>query len=417
MTTPASSTASLAAPPEGDGANAVVSLAAPPAAVTAADAKAALDAGEGDGLSDEQHTALDAQVTNFLADINVGTLEPHSDAFNAKSTTIRTLGSKEIEASASAANRLVQRPLQQLNKTSEGKNVASGLTDLRNKVQALDPTSQRGFGGLLAKLPFGSKLQGRIEHFLRDYQTADKQIQEIVEHLRNGQEELMLDNVAIDDERKRLWLLMGQLKQFIYLATQMQTGLEAKATEMAAGDPELAKQLREDFLFNIVQKRQDLLTQRAVSMQGYMAFGLIKKNNEELIKGVDRACTTTVSALRTAVAVASALQQQKAVGESIDAVNATTDAMIKGIGTQLREQTDSVYRQASSSGVSVETLKGAFADIFATMDSIDAYQSEAIKSMTTTAEALQVEVNKAQDYVKRSAREDAAAGAAEQLKI
>ena len=34
-------------------------------------------------------------------------------------------------------------------------------------------------------------------------------------------------------------------------------------------------------------------------MQGYLAMDLIRKSNLELIKGVDRATTTTVSALRT----------------------------------------------------------------------------------------------------------------------
>ena len=35
------------------------------------------------------------------------------------------------------------------------------------------------------------------------------------------------------------------------------------------------------------------MTQMAVSVQGYMALDLVRKNNLELIKGVDRAQTTT----------------------------------------------------------------------------------------------------------------------------
>ena len=69
------------------------------------------------------------------------------------------------------------------------------------------------------------------------------------------------------------------------------------------------------------QKRQDLLTQLAVSVQGYLALDLIRRNNVELIKGVDRATTTTISALRTAVIVAQALSDQKLVLDQITALN------------------------------------------------------------------------------------------------
>ena len=58
--------------------------------------------------------------------------------------------------------------------------------------------------------------------------------------------------------------------------------------------PTRAKALREDVLFYVRQKHQDLLTQLAVSIQDYLAIDIVIKNNIELIKGVDRATTTTV---------------------------------------------------------------------------------------------------------------------------
>jgi len=54
-------------------------------------------------------------------------------------------------------------------------------------------------------------------------------------------------------------------------------------------------------LFYVRQKVQDLTTQLAVSVQGYLALDVIRRNNLELIRGVDRATTTTVSASGPAV--------------------------------------------------------------------------------------------------------------------
>ena len=89
-------------------------------------------------------------------------------------------------------------------------------------------------------------------------------------------------------------------------------------------------------MFYTRQRTTDLLTQMAVTVQGYLALDLVKKNNVELVKGVDRASTTTVSALRTAVTVAQAMTNQKLVLEQITALNTTTANMIESTGELLK---------------------------------------------------------------------------------
>src|SRR6202165_324382 len=102
-----------------------------------------------------------------------------------------------------------------------------------------------------------------------------------------------------------------------------------------ASDPDRAKVLQEDVLFYVRQKDQDILTQLAVSVQGYLALDVIRRNNVELIKGVDRATTTTVSALRTAVIVAQARAHQKLVLDQITALNTTTGNLIESTSEML----------------------------------------------------------------------------------
>jgi uncharacterized protein YaaN involved in tellurite resistance len=69
----------------------------------------------------------------------------------------------------------------------------------------------------------------------------------------------------------------------------------ARPAELQGQDPEKARVVREEMLFYLRQKVQDLQTQLAVSIQGYLALDVVRKNNLELIKGVDRASTTTIS--------------------------------------------------------------------------------------------------------------------------
>ncbi|HXM55189.1 MAG TPA: toxic anion resistance protein, partial [Candidatus Dormibacteraeota bacterium] len=210
------------------------------------------------------------------------------------------------------------------------------------------------------------------------------------------------DNAAIEQEKVNLWQMKGRLEQYTYMATKLDEALEARVRTLELSDPEKAKRLQEDVLFYVRQKRTDVLTQLAVNMQGYLALDLVRKNNQELIKGVDRATTTTVSALRTAVIVAQALTNQKLVLDQITALNTTTSNLIESTSTLLRQQTGVVYQQAASATVDVQKLQTAFNNIYATMDMIDKFKVQALDNMRTTVNTLSTEIQKAQTYVERA---------------
>ena len=185
-----------------------------------------------------------------------------------------------------------------------------------------------------------------------------------------------------------MWKTMGQLEQMIHISKALDQKLEEKANELDATEPAKAKAIRETALFYTRQRTTDLLTQMAVTVQGYLALDLVKKNNVELIKGVDRASTTTVSALRTAVTVAQAMTNQRLVLDQITALNTTTANVIDSTGELLKSQTGEIHRQAASSTIPLETLQRAFQNIYDTMDTIDRFKVEALGSMKQTVDTL-----------------------------
>ena len=166
---------------------------------------------------------------------------------------------------------------------------------------------------------------------------------------------------SIEQEKVNLWAVMGRLRQYAYLAQTPRHGPHAPGSPaIQATDPDRAKVLQEDMLFYVRQKNQDLLTQLAVSVQGYLALDVIRRNNLELIKGVQRATTTTVSALRTAVIVAQALADQKLVLDQITALNTTTSNLIESTSELLRQQSAGINEQAASATVDLAKLQAAF---------------------------------------------------------
>ena len=343
---------------------------------------------------------VDTMVSGYIKSLT--SLDPHSQDFANKVNAIHTMGDDEIRQSASVSNRLLDKPVKAMESGafSKGAVVSKSLVDLRRTVEDLDPSQQ----GLLSPkhlfglIPFGNRLR---DYFAR-YQSAQGHLNAIIQALYRGQDELRQDNAAIEQEKVNVWDIKGKLEQYVYLAGKLDAALEAQIDQVGQTDPARAKALREDVLFYVRQKRQDLLTQLAVNAQGYLALELVRKNNLELIKGVDRATTTTVSALRTAVIVAQALTNQKLVLDQITALNTTTGNLILSTSEMLKEQSGKIHEQAASATVSVEKLQAAFANIYATMDMIDAYKLQALDSMQKTIDALTTEVTKAQSYLERA---------------
>jgi len=357
-------------------------------------------------ISDEQKNELKTKVEEFIN--TVISVEVNSDAFKEKIASIHNMGSAEIRKAASMSNRMLERPMESLNNGlfDEGSAVGSALVDLRKTAEDLDPSKQ---GDLLAPkklfgfIPWGNKLR----NYFLEYQSAQTHINKIIESLYNGQDELRKDNAAIETEKVHLWETMGMLEQYVFVGKEIDKALETKITAIEAQSPEKARVVKEEMLFYVRQKVQDLLTQLAVSVQGYMSLDMIRKNNLELIKGVDRATTTTVSALRTAVIVAQALTNQKLVLDQISALNKTTSDMIAGTARMMKQQAAEIGQQASTATLELDKLKAAFNDIYETMDMMSAFKVKALDSMQQTVDTLSAEIEKSKPMLEKIRREEA----------
>jgi uncharacterized protein YaaN involved in tellurite resistance len=347
-------------------------------------------------LKEQERTELETKVDSFVDELIA--LDSNSPEFGKKVDQLTAMGRKEIADAAGASNRFLDRPVKAIDSDT---GIGADLTQLRSTVEALDPkrngalTPTRKLFGLI---PFGKS----IKNYFRQYQSAQGHISAILARLQSGKDELLMDNAAIDTERANLWKTMHRLEQMIHISKALDAKLEEKAAELDATEPMKAKAIRETALFYTRQRTTDLLTQMAVTVQGYLALDIVKKNNVELVKGVDRASTTTVSALRTAVTVAQALTNQRLVLEQIGALNTTTAGMIDSTGQLLKSQSATIHEQAASSTIPLETLQRAFQNIYDTMDSIDSFKLKALENMKQTVNTLGSEVEKSRGYIARA---------------
>jgi uncharacterized protein YaaN involved in tellurite resistance len=347
-------------------------------------------------VTDDQVNKLEQRVEAYISELIAQ--DVNSPEFGKRVDQLTNLGRKEIMDAAGQSNRFLDKPIRRMDEES---GVGADLAELRRTVEDLDPSKK---GNLMSKeklfgiIPWGSKLR----NYFDSYQSSQTHISSILSRLASGKDELLMDNAAIDVERQNLWAAMGRLEQMIVMSKQLDAKLEGKAAELELSDPAKAKAIKESALFYVRQRTQDLLTQMAVTVQGYLALDLVKKNNVELVKGVDRASTTTVGALRTAVTVAQAMTNQKLVLNQIAALNTTTANIIDSTGKLLRENTATIHEQAVNAVIPLETLSRAFQNIYDTMDAIDTFKIKALDNMKQTSVALEQEVEKSKGYIARA---------------
>ena len=356
----------------------------------------------------DRQSQIAAQARDFVDE--VASLDPRSPAFTEKVDGITAIASTEISRSGGFSSRMLERSQSSVagaKRSGDGAQVrvATTLGDLRSTVEDLTPNQADLSTGrkILGMIPGGNKLA----KYFQKYESAQTQLDAIIKSLMAGQDELRKDNATLADEKVQLWETMQQLSEYAVFAKALDAATVSKIDALRnGGRVEEAQKLEADVLFPVRQRHQDILTQLAVSVQGYLAIDLIRKNNTELIKGVERARTTTIAALRTAVVVAQALANQKMVLDQIDAVNSTTNAMILQTSEMLKDQTARIHQQATSSGVSVETLQKAFDNVFQTMDAIDSFRSEAAQNMASTVTALESGIQRAKPYLERARQSD-----------
>ncbi|MER7729922.1 toxic anion resistance protein [Streptomyces erythrochromogenes] len=352
-------------------------------------------------LQDGVHDEMARRAGEYVG--SLAGIDARSPEFAQRIGEITALGSADIRTAAQQSNRMLERAVRSLGSDGGGAaqaRVAGSLVELRRTVEDLDPrdTPAKGARRLLAKLPGGNRFRDHVAKYASSHATLNR----IVGALRSGQDELRRDNAALHTERSRLWETMGKLQEYAVLTEALDGAVARRVAESEHTDPREADALRADVLFPVRQKHQDLLTQLAVCAQGYLAMDVVRRNNDELIKGVDRAATTTVSALRIAVMLASALENQRAVIEQVNALKGTTEDLIRGNADMLATQSGEIQRIAADPAVGAETLRTAFAQIYKTLDAIDTFKAQATENMAATVESLAGELQSASAYLART---------------
>ena len=319
---------------------------------------------------------------------------------------VEGLGQDIVRQSAAKNEMLSRRMVEFSREGGESGDVAKGLEELAIKMRDLDPSHV----DFAKSGPLG-KLFNPVRKYFERYKTADAEIGDIVQSLERGKATLKNDNVTLELEEDTMRDLTKQLNQQIEMATDLDSYLTTaveKARAEGTTDPERIKFVEEEVIFPLRQKILDFQQLQTVNQQGIVSMNIIRRNNLELMRAVDRAESVTVSALRVAATVAGALYNQRIALEKVTTLNAATNEMITSTARMLKEQGTEIQKQATEANISTDTLKESFANTIQALEDISNYKQQALPRIKQTIAEFQAIADEGQKHIDRIEARDQA---------
>jgi len=332
-----------------------------------------------DERSEELATTAQQQVRAIM-DTDISDIAKRSAIVK----TIENFGQDAVVASQRKNEFLAKRIASFKSNSDETGTVASNLTELSVQMKELDPSGINFTGG------FRGKLINPVRRYFTKYEKADTVIEGILTVITNGEKTLKNDNKTLLLEQQAMEEATAKLNEYIELGQQFDAAL-TEAIEQAkleGVDERKMSFFETEVLFPLRQKIMDMGTLLVVNYQGIGAIDVIRKNNLELIRGVDRAKQVSVAALRIGVMCAQALYNQKLVLQAVQTLNDSTAKMIEANAQMLGKQSGAIQEMAANPMIAIETLQESFRTVFDVMDACEDYKREALPQMAQTVQTF-----------------------------
>lgn len=292
-------------------------------------------------------------------------------------------GLNEMSRSAAHNEMLATRFVDLTKGGKEADTIGEQLMELNKQMKDLDPSKVD-----FAKKGVIGNLMNPVRKYFAKYEKAEVAISDIVQSLDKSSKVLQNDNTTLLNEETYLREVTNKLLADIELGKKMDDSIEAqiRTAELDGVDQSKIDFVREEILFPLRQRIMDMQQMIVVNQQGIISLNVIRRNNKELIRGVNRAKNVTVSALRTGVMVASALYDQKIVMDKINILNQTTENIIETTSHMLKEQGSEIQKHSAETMISPEVLKASFAEALQAIQDVSNYKVQALPQMKQTIE-------------------------------
>ncbi len=189
---------------------------------------------------------LEAMADRFVADI----LAAGDEASAVRQRQAVDDMGLELQQQAAHRSAMLQTPLRKLaHHGDEGGPVAKALTDLRGRMEGLDPARHRlaptALDRILAVIP---GLDSRLQRYFRKFENTQQALDAIIEDLEGGRDMLHRDNLTLSDDQQALTNILAELNRQIALGRMIDSRLRDQISARDGDDPR-RHFLEEELLF------------------------------------------------------------------------------------------------------------------------------------------------------------------------
>ncbi len=286
---------------------------------------------------------------------------------------------------------------------SSSSGIADALLKLNEEVKEINPNTFDFEGGKwFSWLPFVGK---PIDNYLSKFKSAKSVINEIIKNLDEGENLLRNDIAVLESDKKRYREAAIRLQRKAMIMEQVAKAIEENIANMS----EKEREFYQNNLLLYIQKRiRSLYEILVVTQQGFLSSDVIINTNWELIDNVSNIKAVTKRALEIGVSMLVALENQKMVLDATNKTKDVTNDLVLGNAKRLNEQATEIYKQASQSTLSMETLKESFKNIEEAMNKMNNFKAQSLVKVKNEISQIKEVTDKLEEKMKEVEKVDKA---------
>lgn len=296
-------------------------------------------------------------------------------------------------------------------RTKDSGEVGQLLGSLVTQVKEYDEKSQ---GGFLRKVPLIGSLVNKTENIKAGYEKLSVQVERIAGSLEQARLKMMKDVVLFDKLYDENFAYFKELQ--LYIEAGEEKVREMREVELpklheqaaAANDP-MAVQVVADYEANVdrfEKKIHDLKISKTIAIQTAPQIRLIQNNDKALIDRVQTAIYSTIPLWKNQLVIALGLSAQQKVLRMQQAVNNTTNELLKRNAELLHQNSVETARENERSIVDIEMVREVNEKLIQTIeDTVRIQQEGRAKRQAAEQELTAIEGKLRDTLLKNSGRQ------------
>jgi uncharacterized protein YaaN involved in tellurite resistance len=240
-----------------------------------------------------------------------------------------------------SANDLMKGNVNSLLKGLDGKSPAGEkLLELRSTMDQLNPHSLHN-AWWFSWMPNTIKRKA-VSRFVRQYQPMQSHVDAIFNGLRNGKDDLLESNLALEQQYNEIAAAKKEIESEIYIGELFIQQVDAQDAETPAEDIQ-EKQKFATVKNQAMRRIRDLRTMEQAYVQFFISIDQTIATNSLLDESIDSALTVGPMVMNNALRIQAALAQQETIKDAVQQFQT-------GLGDMMAQNAGSIEKAAQEVG-------------------------------------------------------------------